>query len=161
MAPLPSLRPAGPDDLAAVLSLNQASVDLLAPLDSERLDQLRTVADRLEVVELDRTVVGFVMTFRAHTDYDSVNYRWFADHHEDFYYLDRIAFDPAYRRRGLASGVYDVMETVAKEHGRLCLEVNVAPPNEASLAFHASRGYTEVGRLSADDHVVMLMEKVL
>ncbi|MGH3510620.1 MAG: GNAT family N-acetyltransferase, partial [Nocardioidaceae bacterium] len=152
---------ARPDDLSAVLALNHGSVELLAPMDAQRLDLLRAIADRFEVVEVGDAVAGFVLTFRAGTSYDSANYRWFGDRHDDFYYLDRIVFDPAYRRRGLATLVYDAMETRAKEHGRMCLEVNVEPPNEASLAFHASRGYTEVGRLGFPDHAVALMEKPL
>jgi predicted GNAT superfamily acetyltransferase len=39
--------------------------------------------------------------------------------------------------------------------------VNLVPRNDASLAFHARRGYVEVGRLGEDDHVVSLMEKSL
>lgn len=159
MASSPLLRPAGAADVPAVLGLNHDSVDLLAPMDEQRLDYLRGLADRFDVVEEDGAVAGFVITFRAGTAYDSENYRWFTDRHDDFYYLDRIVFDPAYRRRGLATMVYDAMEAVAREHGRMCLEVNAEPPNEASLAFHLRRGYVEVGRLPAGDHVVALMEK--
>ena len=43
----------------------------------------------------------------------------------------------------------------------MTLEVNVDPPNHGSLAFHASRGYAEVGRLGEPGHVVGLMVKEL
>ena len=43
----------------------------------------------------------------------------------------------------------------------MTLEVNVDPPNPPSLAFHAGRGYVEVGRGGPDDHVVSLMAKEL
>jgi uncharacterized protein len=39
--------------------------------------------------------------------------------------------------------------------------VNLVPRNDASLAFHARRGYEEVGRLGDDAHLVSLMEKPL
>jgi len=41
------------------------------------------------------------------------------------------------------------------------LEVTAVPPNEPSLAFHAARGYLEVGRLGDDTYAVSLMEKPL
>jgi predicted GNAT superfamily acetyltransferase len=53
------------------------------------------------------------------------------------------------------------MERTAAGHGRMCLEVNLIPRNDASLAFHASRGYIELGRLGDDEHLVSLMEKPL
>jgi predicted GNAT superfamily acetyltransferase len=41
------------------------------------------------------------------------------------------------------------------------LEVNREPPNHGSLAFHAERGYQEIGTLRHDDgKVVSLQEKV-
>jgi predicted GNAT superfamily acetyltransferase len=43
----------------------------------------------------------------------------------------------------------------------MALEVNLVPPNPASLAFHARRGYAEVGRIGDDDHLVVLLTKEL
>lgn len=97
----------------------------------------------------------------AGTTYDSLNYRWFTDQGREFYYLDRIVLREEYRRRGLGGSVYDELERVATPYGRLCLEVNLLPRNEASLAFHARRGYVEVGQLGDDEHRVSLMEKAL
>ena len=51
----------------------------------------------------------------------------------------------ACRGRGLGSQVYDALEARAAEFGRLALEVNIDPPNDASLAFHAGRGFEPVG----------------
>jgi uncharacterized protein len=113
------------------------------------------------VLEADGAFAGFVVTFAPGTPYDSENYRWFADRHSDFYYLDRIVLDESFRRRGLAGIVYDELETVAKRYGRMTLEVNLVPRNEASLAFHERRGYAEVGRLGDQEHLVSLMEKPL
>jgi uncharacterized protein len=48
-----------------------------------------------------------------------------------------------------------------KRYGRMTLEVNLVPRNEASLAFHERRGYAEVGRLGDQEHLVSLMEKPL
>jgi uncharacterized protein len=160
----PLLRPVGNDDLADVLSLNQAEVEMLAPMDEARFHELRRAADRFDVVEVEGGFGGFVITFAPGTAYDSENYRWFAQRYgERFYYLDRFVLHADQRRRGLGNRVYDELEQVAAAHGRMTLEVNLVPRNDASLAFHAARGYVEVGRLGGppgdDDHLVSLMEK--
>jgi uncharacterized protein len=158
---VPVLRPLRDTDVADVLWLNEANVVNLAPMDEARLLYLRGLADRFDVVEVDGEFGGFVVTFQAGTTYDSENYRWFTDQGRDFYYLDRIVLREEYRRRGLGGFVYDEIERVATPYGRLSLEVNLVPRNEASLAFHARRGYVEVGQLGDDEHRVSLMEKTL
>ena len=156
------LRPAGPRDDDMLLALNLAEEVFLAPMDPDRLAYLRSQGDRLDVVEVDGEPSGFVVTMRPGSDYDSVNYRWFSERWgEDFYYLDRIVLASAVRRRGVASRVYDEVEAVAATYGRLALEVNLLPPNPASLSFHTGRGYAEVGRLGDDEHLVVLLVKEL
>jgi predicted GNAT superfamily acetyltransferase len=158
---VPDLRPLRDTDVADVLTLNERNVVNLAPMDEQRLHELRGLADRFDVLDVDGVFAGFVVTFGPGTTYDSENYRWFSARHRHFYYLDRIVLHEQFRRRGLGGFVYDEIERVAAPYHRLDLEVNVEPPNEPSLAFHAARGYAEVGRLGADGHVVALMEKRL
>ena len=154
------LRPIADMDVPAVLELNHRHVELLSPMDAERLDRLRGWASRADVIVCDDQVAGFVLVFSPGTDYDSENYRWLAQEYgTDFDYLDRIVIDDAFRRRGLASAVYDAVEDTSSARGRLVLEVNLDPPNEASLAFHHGRGYREVHQLGATGHVVSLMER--
>jgi uncharacterized protein len=156
----PVLRPIAEADVAAVLSLNVRHVDLLSPLDAERLLWLVGLADRADVVDVDGRLAGFVVTFAPGSDYDSENYAWFSHRFgDDFYYLDRIVIAEDMRRMGLAAFVYDAMEDVARGFGRMTLEVNVDPPNLGSLAFHERRGYVELGRRGEPGHVVGLMAK--
>jgi uncharacterized protein len=146
------------DDVARVLELNATHVELLSPLDRPRLDALRGWATRFDVICVEGAVAGFVVVLAPGTAYDSPNYRWFGERYgEAFHYLDRVVVDEAFRRRGLASAVYDVVEQAAAERGRLALEVNLDPPNEPSLAFHRARGYSEVGQLGPTGHTVSLM----
>lgn len=155
------LRPLREDDHDAVLAWNADHVELLAPLDTARLRQLLEWGAAGWIVE-SPAPVGFVVTFVAGSEYDSSNYRWFAERHRSFLYLDRIVIDPSVRRSGIGTAVYDVLEERAAAHGPvLCLEVNLDPPNEPSLAFHRARGYREVGQDLANGHLVSLMEKVL
>ena len=161
------LRPITPADHARVLAWNQAHVELLSPLDEERLVTLLGWADLGCVINQDEQEVGFVLTFASDTAYDSANYRWFTKHmaavgHDAFYYLDRVVVDPAVRRSGIGTRVYDEIERRAKDLAPvMCLEVNLDPPNEPSLQFHRRRGYREVGQDTATGHLVSLMAKEL
>lgn len=154
------LRPITPSDHDTVLTWNAAHVELLSPLDQRRLDALLGWCDLGCLITHEGRDVGFVLTFPAGSAYDSANFRWFSRRYDAFYYLDRIVVDPALRRTGIASRVYDEIEDRARELAPvMCLEVNVEPPNEASLEFHRRRGYAEVGRDGATGHLVSLMTK--
>jgi predicted GNAT superfamily acetyltransferase len=150
------LRPMTAADHHAVLDLNERHVELLSPLDEARLSALRDVAENASVIDADGAFAGFVITFAAGSAYDGENFAWFSERYEEFCYLDRVVIHEDFRRRGLGSAVYDELETSC---GRplFALEVNLDPPNVASLAFHRARGYTEVGqRLSGGHRVSML-----
>jgi predicted GNAT superfamily acetyltransferase len=153
------LRPITPEDHPAVLAWNEANVEVLAPLSAERLVELVAQGDGV-IIEENGTAVGFVLTFLAGSVYDSPNYRWFAARHDAFLYLDRVVVDPSVRRTGVGGRVYDLSEQRAAEVGPvMCLEVNLDPPNEPSLAFHRNRGYVEVGQQVWSDHLLTMMEK--
>ena len=141
------LRPIEPADHADVLAINEEFVELLAPLSQERLDLILGWSDRALVIDHDG-FAGFVITLRSGTTYDSVNYRWFAERYDDFYYLDRVVLSPRVRRLGFGSQVYDALEARAREVApRMCLEVNADPPNVPSLEFHEGRGFREVAQI--------------
>lgn len=157
---MPLLRPLADSDIPDVVALNQANLDAVSRMDEDRLVQLRAWSDRFDVVEEDGELAGFVVTFAPGAPYDSENYRWFTERHvADFYYLDRIVFADRFRRRGLGGFVYDELERVAAKYSRMTLEVNLVPRNDASLAFHARRGYDEVGRLGDERYLVAMLEK--
>jgi uncharacterized protein len=155
------LRPLRDTDVADVLALNEANVTNLAAMDEAKLHELKNIADRFDVLDVDGGFGGFVITFAQGAPYDSDNYRWFGARHRRFYYLDRIVLHESFRRRRLGTFVYDEIERVAAPYGLLALEGNLVPRNDASLAFHAGRGYVEVGRLGDEQHLVSMMEKGL
>ncbi len=148
-------------DWPQVLRLHEESVEVLSEMDEARLGFILALARRSLVAELDGEVAGFAIAIAQGTDYDSDNYRWFAENYERFLYLDRIAVSSAHRRRGLGGALYQAMEATAAEQGRMVCEVNVEPPNEASLAFHRARGYREVGQLAHPTRTVVLLSKEL
>jgi predicted GNAT superfamily acetyltransferase len=156
------LRPITPADHAKVLVWNQQHVELLAPLDEARLVTLLGWSDLGAVISVDGRDLGFVLCFGPDSAYDSPNFRWFAERQDRFYYLDRVVVDPSARRTGVATRAYDEIEDRARQVAPvMCLEVNLDPPNEPSLAFHRRRGYVEVGRDEATGHLVGLMVKEL
>src|SRR5262245_18926970 len=118
------------EDVDAVLHLNEEYVWALAPLDNDRLDWLRSISAHALVCEVDGVVAAFAIAFAPRTSYDSINYAWHGERFDNFLYLDRIAVSPTFRRRGIASLLYDEMESHAGRHGRMVLEVNSEPPNE-------------------------------
>jgi predicted GNAT superfamily acetyltransferase len=158
-----TLRRAAVQDHPRLLELNQASVQELSPLDEQRLDYILALAHSCLVVERDDgRVVGFAIAIAPGAGYDSANYRWLAERYERFLYLDRIAVDTACRRQGVGARLYDAMEDAAGAYGRMVCDVNLLPRNDVSLAFHAARGYREVGELAhGESKTVALMSKEL
>ncbi|WP_235737039.1 GNAT family N-acetyltransferase [Nocardioides alcanivorans] len=150
------LRPIEPDDHAFVLELNERNVEVLSPMDGARLEALLGWAHQAVIIQHDGERAGFVLTFASGADYDSGYYRWFSERFDDFRYLDRVVIDEPYRRLGLGARTYAELEKSLGDVP-LLLEVNVDPPNEASLAFHAGRGYVEVSRLGPPGRQVSMM----
>lgn len=149
-------------DVPAVLAINEASVWATSPMDEDTLERARHEAAHILVAVVDGEVAGFAIAYAPGAAYGSINYRWHADRFADFLYLDRIVVSTAFRRRGIATALYDEMEHHAKERGRMVCEVNSEPPNVESLAFHATRGYRELGHLTQrDGHQTVMLEKPL
>ncbi|PON16674.1 GNAT family N-acetyltransferase [Candidatus Entotheonella serta] len=131
-----------------MLSLNQASVEYLSPLDEERLVQLASESCQFRVAEQGEEVIGFILALAKGAQYSSVNYRWFATRYQHFVYIDRVVVRSDCRGLGLARQFYEALEAWARQHTmvRLTCEVDVVPPNVASLAFHDKAGFKEVGQ---------------
>lgn len=153
------LEPVTPADHDAVLALNLSHEHLTAPMDGARLDHLTEVGT-VEVIRSGGGFAGFVATVRDDSAYVGENFGWFTARYAGFDYLDRIVVHDDFRRQGLAGRAYDEIEArTAERVSLLALEVNVDPPNEASLAFHAARGFEKVGERDFDDHRVAMLVK--
>jgi len=159
------MRERTPDDDEDLRAVNAANVPEVGPLDEDRLQLFAARAVSFQVVELEGTVVGLFVGLAEGLPYESPNYRWFAERHRRFAYVDRIALQPVARGLGIADGLYDRFERWARESGRpvACAEVNVEPPNPRSLRFHQRRGYAVVGELApyGTDERVAMVEKPL
>ncbi len=144
-----TIRDLSADDLDVVHIINEANAPDVGSVDRERLAFLVEQSAVALVVEDDGEVAGFCLVLPLGAPYDSVNYRWFSERYDDVWYLDRVAFDARFQRRGLGSLLYDHVELLIADRpdiSALALEVNVDPPNDPSLAFHTKRGFAVVGR---------------
>jgi len=159
------IRPRTATDGAAVRAVNASNVPEVGVLDEHRFALFAAAAPHFDVVEMDGVVVGVFVGLVEGIEYASPNYRWFADRHPRFAYVDRIALQPAARGVGIADDLYGRFEAWAAETGRpvVCAEVNVVPPNPRSMRFHERRGYEVVGELApyGTDERVAMVEKVL
>ena len=143
------IRAIEPDDLERIVEINAANVPEVGAVDAARMAFIVDHSPIALGVELDGTVVGFCLVLGADAPYDSVNYRWFTDRYDRFMYLDRVAFVAEARGQGLGTLLYDEVDRLMRAHDdadHLALEVNVDPPNEGSLRFHARLGFVEVGQ---------------
>ena len=132
-SPRIDLRNAGPDDFAAILALNAESVHFTSLLDYARLQHLHVRAAYHRIVEVDGEVAAFLLALREGADYDSPNYRWFAQHCAQFLYIDRIVVAAARHASGLGARLYDDLIAFAASHGvaRLACEFDLEPPAAA------------------------------
>jgi predicted GNAT superfamily acetyltransferase len=154
------LRPITASDHEAVVALNDRHVELTAPMDRARLDELAAAAEHADVIEVDGEFAGFVITFGPGAAYDGTHYGWFAERYDDYCYLDRIVIHEDFQRRGLGTFAYDELEGSCARPV-FALEVNIDPPNEPSLAFHEARGYRPVAEFGPPGHRVLQLSKEL
>ena len=155
------LEPMREADRIDVLALNDRFQHLTAPLDLAGLRRLEA-AGTVEVIRAGDGFAGFVVTLPDDADHESANLAWFRERFDGFVYLDRIIVHEDFLRQGLGGRVYDEIEArTARRSPLLTLEVNIDPPNEPSLAFHAGRGFEQVGERVIEDHTVGMMVKRL
>ena len=157
---MPNLRPALAADIPALVALNAEVVDVTSPMDAARCAQLMEMSASCLVAVQDAEVIGFAMIMYATSSYDGENFAWFGARLRDFAYVDRIVLGPAARGFGLGTRFYTRIETEARAAGCLSLaaEMSLTPPNTASLAFHAARGFAEIGTRRYPDGKVVSMQ---
>jgi predicted GNAT superfamily acetyltransferase len=148
-------------DLPDVWRINQLNVPAVGDETMGSLLEIFEMSTVALSVLVDDTLVGFCMVLPPNTSYDSPNYLYFCERYDSFAYLDRVAFDDGFRGKGLGVMLYREVER-SIDVDVFALEVNVKPPNEGSLRFHAREGFVEVDQLETrPGKVVSLMIKRL
>ena len=143
-----TVRGIGTADLAALNALNDAhaaEVNALAPADFAALVGVAFAARMVDAP--DGRPAGFVIGLSHATPRQGPNHGWFQDRLPVFAYVDRVVVDAASRGQGVARALYADLVERARAAGLpvLACEVNLDPPNPASMAFHERFGFREAG----------------
>lgn len=154
-------------DTDAILELNELSVSVLSPLDLGKLERLIDSAHISKVLDAENSegeiqVAAFLLAFTQDSPYESVNYQWFNRHYTNFLYIDRIVVSAQFRGKGIGTKLYDWMIEQAQklEIRHLVAEIDILPPNHASLVFHQKYDFAEVEQLKhSESKVVSLQAK--
>ena len=135
-------------DFPTCVALNETFVRFLSPLTMLRLGELHRQAALHLVVEHEARVIAFLLGFREHASYDSVNYQWFERRYAQFLYVDRVVVEGAAGIRGAGTLLYKHVFGLARGSGVPCVacEIDVDPPNPVSQRFHTRFHFQEVGR---------------
>jgi predicted GNAT superfamily acetyltransferase len=128
----------------ALLALNNAfaqELSFLTPEKAADLVGMAFAATRIGAAD------ALLIAFDHGAAYDNPNFRWFKDRFPRFVYIDRVVVSEGARGRGLARALYRDLFARAARGGyeRVVCEINQAPPNPASDAFHAALGFDAVG----------------
>jgi predicted GNAT superfamily acetyltransferase len=158
------IRDVSPQDLDAVLTLNQSETPHVGSVDEQKMRWFASHATYFRVAIGDGRLAAFLVGLRPGTSYQSPNYLWFCERYADFAYVDRVAVAGFARRAGLASRLYDdFAAAVPATVEFMTCEVNIQPPNESSMAFHRGLGFRQVGTQKTEGgtkEVAMLARKL-
>ena len=152
-----TIRRAEERDYPFILRVNEENVEVLSPMDEERLRKFAEYADQLLVAEVDGEKAAFLIALREGIEfYKSENYLWFSKQYPSFLYIDRIVIDEPYRGMGLGRKMYGEVfaRAAATNVPFVTAEIDTIPYNEVSLNFHKVMGFREVGVQSIRDNTV-------
>ena len=137
-------RPYAVNDKSWVHGLNTVHEVELSPLTEDGLHSLMAGATYSAVVD-DKA--AFIAAFDQDAVYESPNFQWFRQTLPRFVYVDRIAVDKNHHGQGIARQLYEDLFDYARANGhdKVVCEVNAIPPNPGSDAFHAAKGFTQIG----------------
>jgi uncharacterized protein len=159
-----AIRAAHPDEFPEILRINRESSPGVTRLTAAGIASLLTGGALAWVAVADRNIAGYLIAFLGSDSYDGEEFTWFRQRRQDFVYVDQLALAPSYRRRGVGSALYSKLErwTAGQSCRSLNCEVNIEPPNPASMAFHSSYGFVEIGRMHTSDgrHVALLQKDI-
>ncbi len=135
------------NDLAWILDLNNNAVPHVNALGLQVLREMQGQSTLFAVARVQGDAAGFLVAFGPGADYSSPNFLWFKANLPSFLYIDRAVVHPDFRRRGVGTALYgEAIRLAGLRAVPLTCEVNVRPPNEASMRFHLGLGFREVGR---------------
>ena len=153
-------QPIDSKSLEDMWAINQANIPEVGSIPTiEEFQKLTLLSSHIIVVQDDTEMAGFIILMREDQDYHSLNYQFLINKFDHFLYVDRVAIKDGFRRQGLGKKIYDEVFNIAKILSiDVCCEVNTAPRNDPSLAFHNQYGFKEVGEKDFGDHSVVYLK---
>lgn len=144
-----------------MLALNQVHQVETSSLDNAALDQMLDAAFYADCA--GDGADGLIIAFDQDGDYDSPNFLWFKARYDRFCYVDRIIVADHARGRGLARTFYTNLFERARDagHARVVCEINVAPPNPGSMAFHIALGFVELAQVPLSNSKIVSYQECL
>jgi L-amino acid N-acyltransferase YncA len=124
---------------APIVERTHISFETEPPTVEETARRVRSTLERLPwlVCERDGAVIGYA-TASPHAERPA--YQWAVD--------VSVYVDEAWRRRGVASGLYESLFAVLTLQGVRNAYAVIALPNPESVAFHESHGFERIGTYS-------------
>lgn len=143
------IRAARESDIDWILALGARHETETSPLDADKLRAMMAASWATHVFD---DQAGYLIVFDETGAYESVNFRWFCVRYPKFLYVDRIVIAETARGEGRARRFYEDLIKLGRSAGYplIACEVNSAPPNPGSDAFHAKLQFHEVGRAELD-----------
>lgn len=134
------IRDLKPSDLSLAYLINQENVPAVGHESEASFSSLYEQCILALGLEIDGEIRGFCMLLSPRSNYQSPNYLYFKARYAEFVYLDRIALRASVQGQGFGPLLYKEVEQRLKPK-LFALEVNIKPPNEASLRFHLREGF--------------------
>ena len=125
--------------------INQQQVPKVGSVSLEEFIYLIKISDISYGTIKKGICLGFVICLRENANYKSINYKFFQNRHNKFFYIDRIAIANKYQSSGIGSSLYKkILSNNERLNIPICAEVNIDPPNELSINFHRKHGFLEI-----------------
>jgi uncharacterized protein len=160
-----TIRQARSEDFDAILRINSQCVPHVAPLDPSELRRLVELASVVWIAVGATGIEGYLLGMTGNDDYDGEEFAAFVSRlGRTFLYVDQVAVSADARRERVASELYEhvALWSLKRDIGVLCCEVNLAPPNPASMSFHEQHGFERLDQLrTSDGRLVALLCKQL
>ena len=159
-----TIRNIEPRDYDYVLELNEINVEVLSPMDMNKLLHFLETTELFQVAEVDGRLAAFMIVLREGKDYGSENYLYFSKKFDEFLYIDRIVIDEFARGIGLGRTLYNQLIEHAKKTGvkTITAEIDTEPVyNNVSLLFHEAMGFKEVGVQYVRDNTIKVSLQAL
>ena len=154
-------KPPSENEIKEMHTINQENIPEVGDL-SELEDFRSRVnwSENIFVYKYEDVIKAIVLCMREEQDYKSPNYEYISDRFNKFLYVDRIAVQEQFRRKGIAEKIYSTVIDKGRENNLdiLC-EVNTRPSNEPSMAFHKKMGFEEIGTNDFEKNSVVYLRR--